>query len=108
MRICFSSQVHPWMSLVAGTEAALLLEQLFLLLPQLLVDLGALGWLVAVVSGLQNMSAAAGEYRLRCDSIIPAGWRPSCTPCPPCSLARARSRAWTHAQACWRLIAHPL
>lgn len=35
-----------------GAERALLLHHLLLLLAQLLVDLGALGWLVAVLSGL--------------------------------------------------------
>jgi hypothetical protein len=47
-----------------GVVSALLLEDLLLLLAQLLVDLGALGWLVAVCLGLDGMSVRFWELRI--------------------------------------------
>lgn len=50
---CHNDAIRERCSLLRlGAERALLLQHLLLLLAQLLVDLGALGWLVAVLSGL--------------------------------------------------------
>lgn len=93
--------------LVGGTEGALLLEKLSLLLGDLLVDLGALAGLVAVGSGLYDVLACCCCIRGIALNVREE-WRPSRSAGPGGTSPRPRSRASPHARACWQWCARPL